>query len=261
MSAPVVAIIPARLASTRFPGKVLANKTGKPLIQHVWEAARHMWTVSRTVIACDDAGVADVVRGFGGEAVLTSVDHPNGSSRLAEAARLIGLPDTALVVNIQGDEPEIDPVIVDSVVSLAKESGAEVTTLATPFQDGEDPADPNVVKVVLRRDRTAMYFSRALIPFSRAGGERAAAPLRHVGVYVYRAGFLRTYVTLEPTPCERTEMLEQLRVIENGFRIAVAVHECRGQGIDTPEQYEAFVKRVRDQATPYRAANSRQKVG
>jgi 3-deoxy-manno-octulosonate cytidylyltransferase (CMP-KDO synthetase) len=261
MTTPVVAIIPARLGSTRFPGKVLASKTGKPLIQHVWEAARNVWTITRLAIACDDPKVAAAVRAFGGEAVMTSPDHPNGSSRLAEAARLMQVPGHALIVNIQGDEPEIDPVVVDSVVALAKESGAEVTTLATPFHEDEDPADPNMVKVVLRRDQTAMYFSRALLPFTRSGSDSRPDLLRHIGLYVYRADFLQTYVSLPPSPCERCEMLEQLRVLENGFRIAVAVHDCRGQGIDTPEQYEAFVVRTRDHAAPYKAAKSRQKVG
>lgn len=261
MSVPVVAIIPARLGSTRFPGKVLASKTGKPLIQHVWEAAKEVWTVTRLAVACDDERVASVVRGFGGEAVMTSPDHPNGSSRLEEAARLLGIPDHGLIVNIQGDEPEIDPVVVDSVVALAKHSGAEVTTLASPFHEGEDPADPNAVKVVLRQDGTAMYFSRALLPFARVGSDQRSRPLRHIGLYVYRAEFLRTYVALHPTPCERTEMLEQLRVLEHGHRIAVAVHDCRGQGIDTPEQYDAFVTRVMSQRSPNRPAKSRQKVG
>jgi len=256
---PVVGIIPARLGSTRFPGKVLASKTGKPLIQHVWESARGAWSVSRLVVACDDQKVARVVTDFGGEAILTSPSHENGSSRLAEAARLLRIPGHALIVNIQGDEPEIDPILIDSVVALAKESGAEVTTLASPFHENENPADPNTVKVVLAAGGRAMYFSRALIPFAREAGVSGAAPLRHIGLYVYRADFLQTYVSLQPGSCERTEMLEQLRVLEHGYSIAVAVHHCRGQGIDTPEQYEAFVTRF--QGIVHKAAKSRQKVG
>ena len=242
---PVVGVIPARLASSRFPNKVLADQSGQPLIQHVWEAARRARSLARVVVAVDDERVRRAVVGFGGEAVMTRVDHPNGTSRLHEAAQLLGLPDDAIVVNVQGDEPDVDPAVIDAAVGLLRASPAPVATIASPFASGEDPANPNIVKVVLRRDGTALYFSRSLIPHSRQGATHREAPLKHVGLYAYRAGFLRTYVALTPTPLEQTEMLEQLRIMEHGHAIAVAVRPVWSVGIDTPEQYAAFVARHR----------------
>ena len=254
-----IAILPARLGSTRFPRKVLANRTGKPLIQHVWEQARRCTLISRVVIATDEQEVFDVVTGFGGEAVMTSPAHPNGSSRLAEAAALLGISDDALVVNVQGDEPEMDPAVIDAAVSLAQRSGAEVATVGSPLAPDEAFDNPNIVKVVTRADGMALYFSRASIPFPRAGGAAgtadAAPVLKHIGLYVYRAAFLRTYVTLPVTPLERTEMLEQLRVLEHGYRIAVAVCHCDMVGVDTPEQYEAFVERHNSRSRERNAIN------
>lgn len=241
-----VAIIPARLASTRFPRKVLADATGMPLIWHVYERAKLAPSVSRVVIATDAQEVADVVRARGGEVVMTSVDHPNGTSRLAEAAATLGLAPDQIVVNVQGDEPELDPSAIDHAVAAIQKTGAPVATVATPLESAADAANPAIVKVVLRLDGTALYFSRAMIPFDRdASG--AAGPLRHLGLYVYRAGFLARYVQLERTPLERTEMLEQLRILEHGHAIAVAVVATRGEGIDTPEQYAAFVTRWKAQ--------------
>ena len=241
----VVAIIPARLGSTRFPRKVLAARTGKPLIQHVWERTRAAWAVRRVVIATDDAEVQAAVVAFKGEAVMTRRDHLNGTSRLAEAAAILSLRDDDIVVNVQGDEPEVDPFVIDAAVAKLIDSGADVATVASPFSSGEDPTNPNVVKVVLALNGFALYFSRSLIPFTREGGETAATPLKHVGLYVYRVRFLKQYAAMASTPLERTEMLEQLRVLENGFRIAAAVCEVHTTGIDTAEQYEAFVARLR----------------
>jgi 3-deoxy-manno-octulosonate cytidylyltransferase (CMP-KDO synthetase) len=238
-----VAIIPARMGSTRFPGKMLAADTGKPLIQHVYEAARRASSLSRVVVATDDDRIRVAVAAFGGEAVLTSPSHPNGTSRLAEASERLGLPDDCIVANVQGDEPEVEKEAINAAVSLCAAGGCEVATVASPFAPGDDPANPNIVKVVRRVDGSALYFSRALIPFERAGGT-PIPPLKHVGIYVYRAGFLRRYVKMAPTPLEQAEVLEQLRVLENGFRIGVAVVTCRGQGIDTPEQYAEFVSRT-----------------
>lgn len=239
-----IAIIPARLASTRFPEKVLANRTGKPLIQHVWENTKRAGSLSRVVIATDHPRVQAACVAFGAEVVVTREDHPNGSSRLAEAAATLGLSGTDIVVNVQGDEPEMEPGVIDAAVGALERSGAEAGTVASPFARGEDPANPNIVKVVLRRDGCAMYFSRSLLPFPRVSGIDGAAPLRHVGLYAYRVGFLKQYPGLTPTPLERAESLEQLRILEHGFRISVAVTPCHGVGIDTPEQYEAFVARV-----------------
>jgi 3-deoxy-manno-octulosonate cytidylyltransferase (CMP-KDO synthetase) len=240
---PAIGVIPARLASSRFPRKILASDTGKPLIQHVWEAAKRSSSLSRIVIAVDDAEVAHAVRAFGAEAVMTSVGHPNGTSRLAQAASLLGLPGDAIVVNVQGDEPEMDAAVIDAAVSLAHATTAKVTTVASPFAPGEDPADPNIVKVVLRSDGMALYFSRSLIPHARVGATNPQPPLKHIGLYVYRAAFLPQYLSLAPTPLECTEMLEQLRVLEHGHQIAVAVRSVTTTGIDTPEQYAAFVAR------------------
>jgi len=241
----VVAIIPARLGSTRFPRKVLANRTGKLLVQHVFEAASRASSVQRVVIATDSDEVARAVAGFGAEAIMTSVEHANGTSRLGEAAGRLGLSPRDIVVNVQGDEPEIEPEVIDAAVAALRASDAPTATVASPFRADENPGDPNLVKVVRRRDGCALYFSRGAIPYPRAAGQAPAQPLRHIGLYVYRTAFLRVYASLEPTPLEQTEVLEQLRILEHGHAMAVAVHPSRGVGIDTPEQYEAFVARYR----------------
>lgn len=257
----VVVIIPARLASTRFPRKVLADRTGAPLIRHVYDAASRATRPSRVVIATDADEVARAAAAFGAPCVMTREDHPNGTSRLAEAAAALGLQPDDIVVNVQGDEPELDPGAIDAVVAALERAGAPMATVASPLgadADGvpnparasADLINPAIVKVVLARDSTALYFSRAPIPHDRDALDAAAPhasaparPLRHIGLYAYRARFLARYVTMEPTPLERTEMLEQLRVLEHGERIAVAIVPAGPEGIDTPEQYEAFVRR------------------
>lgn len=247
---PAVGLIPARLGSTRLPGKMLAGETGRALILHTLDAARLSTRLSRIVVATDAPEIVEVVRGAGGEAVSTSPAHPNGTSRLAEAADLLGLPDPAMVVNIQGDEPEIDPALIDLAVGTLEDSGADVATVGSPFGPGQDPRDPNIVKVVVDCRGRALYFSRSPVPFDRDAARvsgTAAGPLKHVGLYVYRAGYLRRYVKLPETPLEQTERLEQLRVLEHGGTIAVAVAEVHHVGIDTPDQYAAFVRRWREQ--------------
>lgn len=247
-----VALIPARLGSTRFPGKVLASETGRPLIWHVAQQAARASIVKRVVVATDSERVASVMRSFDIEAILTG-EHPNGTSRLAEAADRLKLADGEIVVNVQGDEPEIAPGVIEAAVESLARTGADVGTVASGFAPNEDPGDPNIVKAVVGRSGLALYFSRALIPFDRdgkgSGGATAATPLKHVGIYAYSAGFLRTYAKLPETPLEGVEKLEQLRVLEHGYRIGVAVHDCRHHGIDTPEQYAAFVSRWRSQVT------------
>lgn len=240
----IVAIIPARLGSTRFPNKVLADQTGRPLIQHVHEAVRRARSLSAVVIATDDQRVVEAVLRFGGRAVMTSPSHLNGTSRLAEAADQLSLHDADIVVNAQGDEPELEPALIDAAVDALQSSGAEMATVASPITSADEAANPNIVKVVCRLDGMAMYFSRAAIPFPRSAGAEQAW-LRHVGLYVYRAGFLRAYARLAPTPLELAESLEQLRALEHGHRIAVAVRPSAGHGIDTPEQYAGFVRRWR----------------
>ncbi|MBK7405292.1 MAG: 3-deoxy-manno-octulosonate cytidylyltransferase [Phycisphaerales bacterium] len=240
-----VALIPARLGSTRFPRKALASETGKPMVVHVREAAERAASIGRVVVATDAEEIAAVVRDRGGEAVMTSGAHPNGTSRLAEAATLLGLDDETVVVNVQGDEPEIDPALIDLAIAAHAASGAEVATIASPFGPGQSPLDPNIVKVVLDARGRALYFSRSPIPFDRDGA-CGVCPLKHVGLYVYRAGFLRRYVLMPETPLERAERLEQLRVLEHGCSIAVGVAEAHHIGIDTPAQYAAFVARWRN---------------
>jgi 3-deoxy-manno-octulosonate cytidylyltransferase (CMP-KDO synthetase) len=243
------AVIPARYASVRFPGKVLAARTGKPLIQHVYERVCRARLVDRVMVAADDQGIVDAVEAFGGEAVITRSDHPNGTCRIAEVAPTLA---AELIVNVQGDEPEIEPDLIDRTIRALQEGGpqCQMATLASPFMSQEDPADPDIVKVVVNAAGRAMYFSRALIPHRRPR-PAAAAPLKHVGMYVYRRDFLLRYVALPPTPLEQAERLEQLRVLEHGYEIAVAVADVRFHGIDTPDHYEAFVKR-------YVAATQRQ---
>ena len=242
-----LALIPARFASTRFPGKPLADDTGRPLIQHVVERVRQCQTIGRIVVATDDPRIRDAVVGFGGEAVMTSPDHPNGTSRLAEAVQTLG-DDTPLVVNVQGDEPEVPAATVDALVrGLADDADADMATLASPFADDEDPTNPNVVKLVIDRHDRAIYFSRSVIPHDRDAELLATRPrvtrYKHPGLYAYRRDFLLAYPDLAPTPLEEAEKLEQLRVLEHGYKIAVIHADAPHPGIDTPEQYDAFVRR------------------
>lgn len=245
MSDAAVVVIPARFGSTRFPGKMLACDTGKPLVQHVYERALAAKRVSRVIVATDDERILDAVRGFGGEVVLTGADHPNGTARVAEAVEALSI-SSSLIVNVQGDEPEIEPTIIDRAVE-ALEGGPDcvVSTLASPIADDDaaDASNPNVVKVVCDLAGRALYFSRSEIPFDRDRSAPSARVLRHVGLYVYRPEFLRSYASLEPTPLETAERLEQLRILEHGYSIAVAVVESSHSGIDTPQQYAAFVQR------------------
>ncbi|GAB4109953.1 MAG: 3-deoxy-manno-octulosonate cytidylyltransferase [Phycisphaeraceae bacterium] len=240
------AIIPARFGSTRFPGKPLADQTGKPLIQHVVEQVRQAQSVHRIVVATDDTRIADAVHAFQGEAVLTRPDHPNGTCRIAEAVEILALPESDLVLNVQGDEPEIEPHVIDQLVhGLAEDPDAPMATLASPFADDEDPGNPNIVKLITDQHGYALYFSRSLIPYHRDAEDPHPAYLKHPGLYAYRKDFLMKYVTLPPTPLEQAEKLEQLRALEHGYRIRIVHTQTRHHGIDTPEQYRDFVQRYR----------------
>jgi 3-deoxy-manno-octulosonate cytidylyltransferase (CMP-KDO synthetase) len=239
-----LAVIPARYASTRFPGKPLAAETGRPLIQHVVEQVQQASRLDRVIVATDDDRIAAAVRRFGGEAIMTREDHPNGTSRIAQVVAELGDACPQIVVNVQGDEPEIPPAVIDALVdALESDTEAPMATIASPFAADEDPGNPNIVKVVVDQRGRAMYFSRSLIPFDR-DGQGAPAPLKHLGIYAYRRSFLPVYVGLSATPLEQCEKLEQLRVLEHGHAIRVVEAVAHHHGIDTPEQYAAFVRRV-----------------
>jgi len=239
----VIALLPARAASTRLPGKPLADIAGKPMIVRVAEQAARS-CASRIIVATDEHAIADAVRVHGFEALLTAVDHPTGTDRLAEAASLLGLPDDTLVVNVQGDEPLIDPALIDAVATqLAARTDAAIATCACPITNAHTLFDPNVVKVVCAQDGRALYFSRAPIPWARdalAGGLRVLATglpaWHHIGLYAYRASFLRLFPTLPQGALERYEMLEQLRALEHGHTILVHRTDAAPMpGVDTPQ--------------------------
>ncbi len=245
-------LIPARLASTRLPNKPMADIAGKPMIVRVAQrVSSGMPAGTRVVVAGDSPEILQACAQHGVEAVLTRVDHPSGSDRLAEACDLLGLSDEALVVNVQGDEPLIDPALVSAVAELLRQRPeASMSTAAHPIHDVADFMNPNAVKVVLDARDLALYFSRAPIAWWRDGfahGVKALpdpAPLRHIGIYGYRAGFLRQFPRLPQAPIEVTEALEQLRAMWHGHRIAVHVtQQAPGAGVDTPEDL-ARVRRL-----------------
>ena len=238
-------LIPARLASTRLPDKPLADIAGLPMVVRVAQRAEQS-SAAQVVVAADSARIADACSRHGVRAVLTRPDHPSGSDRLAEACEHLGLAADDVVVNVQGDEPLIDPGLIDAVARLLVERRqASMSTAAHPIDSVADFTNPNVVKVVLQADGLALYFSRAPIPWWRDGfaqGVQALpqpAPLRHVGIYGYRAGFLRAFPAMPQAPVESCEALEQLRALWHGHRIAVHVADVApGPGIDTPEDLE-----------------------
>jgi 3-deoxy-manno-octulosonate cytidylyltransferase (CMP-KDO synthetase) len=227
-------IIPARWASTRFPGKPLHLIAGKPLIQHVWERCQQCTKLDDLVIATDDPRILDAATGFGAKAVMTSENHPTGTDRIAEAAA--AFPEAAYIINIQGDEPLIDPSLIDQLAAaLQADSGVAMATAANPFDDDSLMDDPNVVKCVLARNGDALYFSRSPLPYRRS--ESPGLMLyRHKGIYAYRRDFLEKFVTWPPSPLELAESLEQLRALENNARIKVLVTDDQSPGVDTPEQ-------------------------
>jgi 3-deoxy-manno-octulosonate cytidylyltransferase (CMP-KDO synthetase) len=237
-------LIPARLASTRLPNKPLADIAGVPMVVRVAQrVAQGLAKPARIVVAADHPSIVQACAGFGVEALLTRVDHASGSDRLAEACDLLGLRDEDIVVNVQGDEPLIDPALVQAVADLLiGQPSASMGTAAHAIERIEDFQNPNVVKVVLNAAGMALYFSRAPIAWWRdgfaAGMTELAqpAPLRHIGIYAYRAGFLRRFPTLAQAPIEITEALEQLRALWHGYQIAVHTSATApGAGVDTPE--------------------------
>ncbi|CAN5712178.1 3-deoxy-manno-octulosonate cytidylyltransferase [soil metagenome] len=243
-------LIPARLASTRLPDKPLADLGGVPMVVRVAQQALQSGAM-RAVVAADSAQIMDACKTWGIEAILTRTDHPSGSDRLAEACELLGLDGNDIVVNVQGDEPLIDPSLIDSVAHLlSARPNASMSTAAHMIDNLDDFRNPNVVKVVLDAQGLAMYFSRAPIAWWRdgfAGGINALPaalnPLRHVGIYGYRAGFLREFPRLAQAPVEVVEALEQLRAMWHGHRIAVHVSEhAPGPGVDTPQDLDRVRK-------------------
>lgn len=241
-----VVVIPARYGSTRLPGKPLLCDTGKYLIQHVYEQATTAKSATAVIVATDDERIRAAVAGFGGRAVMTRSDHPSGTDRIAEVAA--GL-DADVVVNLQGDEPEFDPGGLDLLTGLLADGRADVATLAVPIRDPEAYRNPNVVKVVCDDNGRALYFSRSSIPFFRDADpelgqhEPGRSPvLQHLGVYAYRREVLLRLAATPPHPLERAEKLEQLRVLGTGGTIRVGVVAHAGRGIDTPDDYAAFVR-------------------
>jgi 3-deoxy-manno-octulosonate cytidylyltransferase (CMP-KDO synthetase) len=230
----ILGVIPARYASTRLPGKPLADICGKTLIRRVYERAALSKALSRLIVATDDERIMGEVKKFGGACVLTSPDHPNGTCRSAEAARG---EDADIIINIQGDEPLLDPVMIDETAALLGAGDAVSSTLCEPAEDEESILDPNVVKVVMDRQGNALYFSRSPVPYLRVKG--AAPVFRHIGIYGYRRDFLFTYAGLPPTPLSEAESLEQLKILEHGYKMKVAVTNGRcGPSVDTPEDLE-----------------------
>ncbi len=242
----IVVCIPARYESTRFPGKVLAQETGKYLVQHTYEQACKAHLPERVIIAADDEKIAAAARTFDAECVLTRVDHQSGTDRIAEAVTDV---DADIVINVQGDEPNIDPAHIDQLAQmLVDDSEAPMATLATRLSRPEQVTEPNIVKAIAGVKGRAIYFSRCPIPYDRTAGGIGPAEqyLRHIGIYAYRKDFLLKLTTLPQTPLEKLEKLEQLRVIENGFAILVGIVDDTSEGIDTPEQYAAFVARCKN---------------
>ncbi|MGV6813372.1 MAG: 3-deoxy-manno-octulosonate cytidylyltransferase [Phycisphaerales bacterium] len=247
-----VVMIPARMGSSRFPGKPLADDTGTAMVVHVCQRAAMAEDVDRVVVATDSAEIVQVVLDAGFEAVMTSDEHPNGTSRLAQAAEILGFDDDQVLINVQGDEPEIEPGVIEAAY-LAQQVGGvrdQIGTVVVPIVDNRVFEDPNIVKAVMsgRFDGArgvsigrALYFSRSAVPYRRV--ETGTPAYRHVGIYAYTVGAIRAYLSWEPSAIEVSESLEQLRWYEHGYGIMGAYCASGCGGIDTPEQYRAFVER------------------
>lgn len=243
-----VIIIPARYASTRFPGKALAPLDGKPLIQHVYERAGCSTLASEVVVATDSEEIFSAVASFGGRAVMTSPEHASGTDRVAEAA---AQSHCDIIVNVQGDEPLIRAEAIDAAVGLLDDGRADIGTVAARIKSREEIPDPNVVKVAMDCQGFALYFSRAPIPYHRDRwkslgdiGIEGVELYRHVGIYGFRREALLKFSSLEPTALERAERLEQLRALEHGMRIKVAIADYEALGVDTPEDLERVRKKI-----------------
>jgi 3-deoxy-manno-octulosonate cytidylyltransferase (CMP-KDO synthetase) len=231
----ILAVIPSRYASTRLPGKPLLPLAGKPMIQRVWERVRGAQSVSQVVVATDDDRIRSAVEAFGGQAVMTRSDHRSGTERVAEVAATHA--DATIIVNVQGDEPLIEPAAIDAAIdAIVSDDSVNIATLAVPITSPADIMDPNIVKTVLDFDGDALYFSRAPIPWVRdRGGPVHARHLKHLGLYAFRRPALLEFATFPQGDLERIEQLEQLRWLENSYRIRVAETEYDSVSVDTPE--------------------------
>ena len=238
-----IGVIPARLGSTRLAEKVLKPIGGRPMVQHVWERAKQAKKLSGLIVACDDKRIADCVESFGGRAMMTRADHPDGSSRVAEAA---GREDADIFINIQGDEPLIHPAGIDQLVeTLFQNTGLAAATLAVRRSDSEDYRNPNVVKVVCSEKGDALYFSRSPLPHFRDPGQPFSY-LKHLGIYGYRKNFLLDFVTWQPGNLERKEKLEQLRILERGIPLRVVETVYDSWSVDTAEDLELVERKILD---------------
>lgn len=242
----IIGVIPARWASTRFEGKVLALINNKPMIQHVWERSRRSELLNDLIIACDDDRVAAAAGQFGAKAVLTSRNHASGTDRIAEVT---GSVDGDIFVNIQGDEPLIDPAVIDALVAaLVNDPSCSMGTVIKVLTSEKELKDPNVVKVVVDGAMNALYFSRSVIPYDRDGGDEVIY-YKHLGIYAYRRDFLLSYKNLPKSNLEKTEQLEQLRAMEFGYKIKTVVTNIETIGVDTPEdlaRVEKWLSRERE---------------
>ena len=227
----VLCVIPARYASTRLPGKPLKDIAGNPMICRVYDRASEAEKIAAAIVATDDERIYEAVRQHGGKAVMTRKDHPTGTDRLAEVAEKY--PDVDLIINVQGDEPLIEPSLIDELAAAFEEDAAlQMATVCTEIQDKEEQENPNNVKVVMDKNGYALYFSRSLMPYPRHAGTPV---YKHIGIYAYKRDFLLRYAKMEETPLEHAESLEQLRALENGYRIKVIKTPYRFVGVDTEE--------------------------
>lgn len=243
----VLGVIPARLGSTRLKRKMLADIGGKPLVWHTWKQALKAKTLDHVVIATDSKEIRDALLPYGADIILTPKHLKTGSDRVAEAMRRFKIFKPTIVLNIQGDEPLIPPKAIDTVVTLLKKDRAVVmSTVAAPIKEAHELNDPNIVKVALKRNGSALYFSRSCIPFKR---EKTATPIyKHFGIYGYQANFLSKYISLKRTPLELTENLEQLRALENGFDISVGIGNFEHVEVNTQEELESARRLIRLQS-------------
>ncbi|MBQ7454331.1 MAG: 3-deoxy-manno-octulosonate cytidylyltransferase, partial [Selenomonadaceae bacterium] len=226
---------PARYSSTRLPGKPLKNICGVPMICRVWQRASRAKSVAEVIVATDDERILQAVEKNSGRAMMTRADHKTGTDRLAEVAEKF--PNADVVVNVQGDEPLIEPALIDELVAqFVADENLQMATVATELTDAEEMNNPNNVKVILDRYNNALYFSRSLIPYPRNAGKSKI--FKHIGIYAYRRNFLLAYAKMEPTPLEQTESLEQLRALENGYKIRVIKSSCQFVGVDTEEDLQ-----------------------